>query len=174
MGWNRGRVATAALIISVLSVSCAAGDGGSAPATQSATSHQSTEPSAEPSPTETYHLDDTTPELYLDDAAEDEALATAVAAWRAFARPDLDFDTWWAGLEPMLTQRSAESYFYADPANVVVLAVSDAAQIVDAPSGYEIHVEVATDRGGRTVVLLRDGEDEPWQVDRFVLPEGEG
>lgn len=130
-------------------------------------------PSATPSPETSVRGDDTTPDLSLDAAAKADALSTAVAAWRAFARPDLDFGTWWAGLEPMLTQRAAQGYYYTDPANVVALTVSDTAQIVDAPSGYEVHVEVTTDRGPRTVVLLRGGEDQPWQVDKFVLPEGE-
>ena len=177
MGRRQRRAAAAVLLVGALSVSCAGGDGAGS-ATQGMTggwsAGRSAGPSTAPSPTETYYLDDTTPDIPLDDAARNEALSTAVAAWRAFARPDLDFDTWWAGLEPMLTQRSAESYFYTDPANVVALAVSDTAQIVDAPSGYEVHVEVATDRGGRTVVLLRNGEADPWQVYRFVLPQGEG
>ena len=47
-----------------------------------------------------------------DEASRVAVVDAAEAAMTAFARPDLDYDTWWAGVEPLLTPEAAEDYAY--------------------------------------------------------------
>ena len=65
-----------------------------------------------------------------DEASRVAVVDAAEAAMTAFARPDLDYDTWWAGVEPLLTPEAAEDYAYVDPANIL-RAFSDLAVVAE-------------------------------------------
>lgn len=106
------------------------------------------------------------------DAASRAAATDAAAkAMTAFARPDLDYDTWWKGIEPLLIQQAAEDYAYVDPANIPARQVTGAARLVDETSAYVAGVEVPTDAGVYLVVLSRADGASPWLVVRFTPPE---
>ena len=90
----------------------------------------------------------------------------------AFARPSLDYDTWWAELSPLLTQQAQQDYAYVDPANVPATGVTGPAAVVDETSAYVASVEVPTDVGTYTLVLTRVDAASPWLASRFTPPEG--
>ncbi len=98
-----------------------------------------------------------------------EAARTAMAA---FARPSLDYTTWWAELSPLLTQQAHQDYAYVDPANVPATTVTGPARVVDETSAYVASVEVPTDVGAYTLVLTRTDAAAPWLASRFTPPEG--
>lgn len=106
-----------------------------------------------------------------DAASRAAAVDAAAKAMTAFARPDLDYDTWWTSVEPLLTQQAAQDYAYVDPANVPARQVTGSAQLVDETSAYIAGVEVPTDVGVYTVMLSRADEASPWLVVRFTPPE---
>jgi hypothetical protein len=108
-----------------------------------------------------------------DDASRDSALEAAQAAMTAFARPDLDHDAWWAGLEPLLTQQAALDYAYVDPATVPATAVTGPATLAEETSAYVATVEVPTDAGLYTVVLTRQDADAPWLTVRIGPAQGD-
>ena len=102
-------------------------------------------------------------------AAAVDAAQTAMAA---FARPGLDYDTWWAELTPLLTQQAQQDYAYVDPANVLASAVTGPGALVDETSAYVANVEVPTDAGTYTLVLTRTDAAAPWLAGRFTPPTG--
>jgi hypothetical protein len=108
-----------------------------------------------------------------DDASREAAVDAAETALRAFAQPDLDHDTWWAGLEPLLTQDAAVDYAYVDPANIPVREVTGEGVIVDDTSTYVATVEVPTDAGKYHILVIRQDADSPWLVSRISPGESE-
>lgn len=105
-----------------------------------------------------------------DDASREAVVDAAETAMRAFARPDLDYDTWWAELEPLLTPQAAVDYAYVDPANIPVREVTGQGTIIDDTSAYVATVEVPTDAGPYHVLLIRQDAAAPWLVSR-ISPE---
>lgn len=106
-----------------------------------------------------------------DEASRVAVVDAAEAAMTAFARPDLDYDTWWAGVEPLLTPEAAEDYAYVDPANIPVREVTGEGFIVNDASAYVATVEVPTDAGRYQLVLNRKHADAPWLVSRITPVE---
>ena len=106
-----------------------------------------------------------------DEASRVAVVDAAEAAMTAFARPDLDYDTWWAGVEPLLTPEAAEAYAYVDPANIPVREVTGGGVIVNGASAYVATVEVPTDAGRYQLVLNRKNADAPWLVSRITPVE---
>lgn len=107
-----------------------------------------------------------------DERSRADAVAAAGTAMTAFARPSLPFDTWWAELEPLLTQQAQQDYAFVDPANVPATAVTGPGTLVDETSAYVATVEVPTDVGVYTLVLTRADAASPWLASRFTPPEG--
>lgn len=109
-----------------------------------------------------------------DEQSRAAAVEAAQAAMNAFARPSLDYTTWWAELSPLLTQQAQQDYSYVDPANVPATAVTGPGTVVDETSAYVASVEVPTDVGTYTLVLTRADAASPWLASRFTPPEGVG
>lgn len=107
-----------------------------------------------------------------DEQSRAGAVEAAQAAMAAFARPSLDYTTWWAELSPLLTQQAQQDYAYVDPANVPATAVTGPPSVVDETSAYVASVEVPTDVGRYTLVLTRADAASPWLTSRFTPPEG--
>lgn len=107
-----------------------------------------------------------------DDASRADVLIAAEEAMTDFARPDLDQDTWWAGVEPHLTPEAAQDYAYVLATNVPARQVTGAPILVDDTSAYFAKVKVPTDVGDYVLVLIRESGDSPWLVSRFDPPEG--
>jgi hypothetical protein len=107
-----------------------------------------------------------------DQASKTSAARAAVTVMRAFARPQADYDTWWAGLKPLLTEQAAEDYAYTDPANIPVRRVTGPGRLVDITSAYIARVAVPTDVGQWTVTLARTDAHAPWLGVRITPPEG--
>lgn len=105
-----------------------------------------------------------------DAAAQTAATDAAQTAMTAFARPTLDYDTWWSDLSPLLTQQAQQDYSYVDPANVPASIVTGPGVLVDETSAYVALVEVPTDAGTYTLVLTRDSAAAPWLTSRFTPP----
>ncbi|WP_159096614.1 hypothetical protein [Miniimonas sp. S16] len=106
-----------------------------------------------------------------DDSARSSAATAAVAVMGAFARPDLGYEEWWAGLEPLLSPAAAEVYASVDPVNVPARTVTGAAVVVDESSPYVAFVQVPTDAGTYTVLLSRESAATAWLGERITPPE---
>ncbi|TWS23863.1 hypothetical protein FK530_24275 [Tsukamurella conjunctivitidis] len=100
------------------------------------------------------------------------AIDAAETAMTAFARPDLDYDAWWSVVAPLLTAQAQQDYAYVDPVSIPVKQVTGAGKVTDEESAYVGHVEVPTDVGTYTVVVIRADGASPWLVSRFTPPEG--
>ncbi|MFM9726195.1 hypothetical protein ACKI1L_37350, partial [Streptomyces scabiei] len=71
-----------------------------------------------------------------DDESRESATTAAVAVMTAYARPDLPFEQWWAGLQPLLDGKATQDYAYMDPARIVATSVTGPAVITDDTSAY--------------------------------------
>jgi len=107
-----------------------------------------------------------------DEQARHNANEAAEAAMTAFARPFLDYPTWWADLSPLLTQQAQQDYAYVDPANVPAHGVVGDARITDQTSAYVASVTVPTDVGPYLVVVTRADATAGWLVASLTPPEG--
>lgn len=107
-----------------------------------------------------------------DEQTRHRANEAAEAAMTAFARPFLDYQTWWAELSPLLTQQAQQDYAYIDPANVPVHGVVGDARITDQTSTYVATVTVPTDVGPYLVTVTRTDATASWLVASITPPEG--
>jgi hypothetical protein len=108
-----------------------------------------------------------------DASAEQGALTAAVTAMTAYARPDLTFDTWFSGIQAVMTQQAAEAYAYVDPANIHAHRLTGAAALAQhSPTAYLAWVDVPTDVGTYTVLLARQDATSPWLALTFTPPAG--
>jgi hypothetical protein len=89
------------------------------------------------------------------------ALAAATAYVRAWARPHLDHDTWYAGTRPLATPAYAQLLADTDPANVPAQAVTGPARTVSATTAV-VTADVPTDTG--TVRVRLTPIDGRWLV----------
>lgn len=102
-----------------------------------------------------------------DDAARVDvqgAAATAVAAW---ARPDLDYDAWWSGLSPALSESARQTFGTIDPAFIPATTVTGDAVLEDESSPWLATLLVPTDAGDVRVLMVRDGAEAPWFMERI-------
>ncbi|MEU2201696.1 hypothetical protein [Isoptericola sp. NPDC019482] len=182
---RRAPVGSAALLIALLLAGCASPEEPVA-APSAATGAASSQPpaaapsrAAEATPDPSGLVDEDTGETIKpqavpewDAASRSSVVDAAAVALRAFARPGLDSESWWAELQPLLTQQAAEDYAYVDPANIPVQKVTGAGKLVDKSSAYVGTVEVPTDVGAYTLILTRKSADAEWKVSRITPPEG--
>lgn len=106
-----------------------------------------------------------------DEASRVAVIDAAEAAMTAFARPELDYETWWTDLEPLLTPQAGETYAYVDPANIPARQVTGEGLLVNDTSAYVATVEVPTDAGRYHLVLNRKDAAAPWLVTRLTPVE---
>ena len=109
-----------------------------------------------------------------DEASQTAVIQAAEKAMSTFARPDLGYDTWWAGIQPLLTLDAAQNYVYVDPENIPVREVTGTGVIIEDSSAYVATVEVPTDAGRYHVLLIRKDADAPWLVSRITPIEEVG
>ena len=142
------------------------------------------EPTQEPSPTSTYvptrsannapqapEAETLTNPQWLPADAE-AAKEVAVKAMRAFARPDMENPQWANDFARWLTPKATTDYSAVDPANVPVTEVTGDAELeIEEANGFGAMAFVPTDIGIYRVQLLRDGQNEPWKVNRLYPPE---
>lgn len=106
-----------------------------------------------------------------DEESRQSAIAAADAVMRAYARPDLGFDAWWAQLQPLLDQKATADYTYMDPSRIVASSITGPGAITDESSAYVAYVDVSTNAGTYGVILSRADADSPWLASRFIVPE---
>jgi hypothetical protein len=102
-----------------------------------------------------------------DPGSRRSAVEQATAAVTAFARPGVDPETWWAELAPLLSPAALEAYSGTDPAEVPAREVTGPAWPGESASSYLATVFVPTDAGEYAVLLVREGGDAPWLVERI-------
>ncbi|MGF1661008.1 MAG: hypothetical protein ACFCVG_00805 [Kineosporiaceae bacterium] len=104
--------------------------------------------------------------------AEDCTLAAAFAAsaMAAFTNSDIDPRTWWEELAAWLTPTAQVAYAGTDPSRVPASAVTGTPACSETASPYLASVEVPTDAGLYTVLLVRDGASTEWHVERLTPP----
>ena len=64
------------------------------------------------------------PEAVWDEPSRTAAVAAAGEAMGKFARPGLDYETWWTELARLLSEEGRSDYSFVDPRNVPVSAVT--------------------------------------------------
>lgn len=104
----------------------------------------------------------------------ESAEAVAVSVLEAWAQPELDYDAWWEGLQPLLTPRAREGYAHTDPRRVPELTVVGEPRAVPGPTTDTVTITVGTDDGDFGVALYRSGTEEPWRAVQIVFPQQEG
>lgn len=129
-------------------------DGDSATATQ-------TPPPEHPDPSDTG-----APLPTWDAVVTEEAQDQATAFMRAFARPDLSREDWYAGIAGFLSADAQEKYTTVDPRNIPATALTGEAVLADDSSVFLAVVEVPTDAGDFAVTLSRSEAGEDWTVER--------
>ncbi|WP_344203738.1 hypothetical protein [Aeromicrobium alkaliterrae] len=107
-----------------------------------------------------------------DEQSRDDATQAADRAMELYARPGVSQSTWAGELAPLMTAQAQQDYSYVDPVAIAATKVTGPATIVEEPSPQVVHVSVPTDVGTYTVLLIRQGQNEPWLVSKFTLPEG--
>jgi hypothetical protein len=107
------------------------------------------------------------------------ATQAAVDAFKAWARPTLDYDTWWAELKPHLSPEAEEAYAYTDPRNIPKIDVTGEPTL-----GAEEHdgrgtiltVTLPTSVGTFGVQMIRGegdgGMDSRWRLLKLQFPPG--
>ncbi|MFL2002064.1 hypothetical protein [Microbacterium sp. A1-JK] len=170
---NRRTAAIVPLMLALTLAGCVGSGDGPAPAVSlTGLSPASPTPTNPVNPSPPFDDETVAP---VPEAAEDSQSAAITAAERAvtaFARPDLGYDEWIAGLYPYLTQTGAAAYEDTDPANVPVRQVTGAGTILPASTEVALIVQVPTDAGLYNVSLSRPSTDAPWLADRIRPAEG--
>ncbi|MFI6129442.1 hypothetical protein [Micromonospora sp. NPDC051141] len=89
-------------------------------------------------------------------AADPAAMTSAVRFLRAWARPDLPADRWWAGFRPYAIPAYADLLATVDPANVPATRITGSARAA-AATAERVDVDVPTDVGVLRVVCVAIG-----------------
>ena len=183
------RMAAALMAAALMLVSCGASDtpGGAGPAepgpspavsTTAGTGTVDSSPTTSATPAAPGLIDDDTGEVITpravpewDSASRAAATAAAEESMRAFARPDLDQDSWWGQLEPLLSSEAQINYAYVDPANIPASHITAEPSLTEDASAHIAHVSVPTDIGEYTILLSRQDATAPWLAERITPPE---
>lgn len=161
----------AALVLATIAA-CSPGDGGGEQDAPAATQPARTAPpSAPPVNDVTDELEVPVPDPVWDEAARHAAVEAAQRVMESFARPELDEETWWSELAPLLSLTAQGDYSFVDPVAVPARAVTGPAVLVDEPSVFLAWVQVPTDAGQYEVLLSRTGDGAPWLAERITPPQ---
>lgn len=132
-------------------------------------------PGASPSQTETSSSPENPATTGAAMPAMNEPVTAAQTIFTAWARPELDYETWWAELEPMLSPTGQQAYAGTDPAAIPKLKVTGSYRLdpkpPDDPNTTAL-VHVPTNLGSFGLFLVHDGEGQPWRLLRLIFPEG--
>jgi len=105
-----------------------------------------------------------------DQPSADAATQAATAAMTLFVSHPEDAQAWWAQLQPLLSPTAARDYVGVDPANVPARCVTGPTTVEQDASAYLATAVVPTDHGAYTVLLSRQGGDQPWLVESLTPP----
>lgn len=175
--WARRTVAPALTLVGAMLLAGCTGQMAGGPAEPTTRTSSTTTPSPVAAGTQ---LDeesgggtvDPKPAPAWNDAQRRAAAEAAAKSVAAFARPGLAADEWWKQLAPLLTEQAQSDYQYVDPANVPARKVTGPGKVTDESARLAARVEVRTDAGTYTVVLIRQDGASPWLAARFIPPEG--
>lgn len=95
------------------------------------------------------------------------AIEAATTALSTFAQPNLDYDTWWSQMLPLLTQQAGVAYEGTDPAEIPVHQVTGAGVVLEGSTEVSLIVQLPTDAGPYNVTLTRPSAGAPWLADRI-------
>lgn len=96
-----------------------------------------------------------------------DALAAATTVLTTFAQPELDEDTWWAQMLPLLSQQGAIAYEGTDPAQIPVRRVTGTGVVLEGSTEVSLIVQIPTDVGPYNITLTRPSGDAPWLAERI-------
>lgn len=99
--------------------------------------------------------------------SQEAAVDAATAALRTFAQPQLDYDTWWEQMLPLLSQQGAVAYEGTDPSQIPVHQVTGAGTVLEGSTEVSLIVQLPTDAGLYNVSLTRPNDGAPWLADRI-------
>lgn len=172
---NSKRFANVPVLVALVLVfaGCVGSSDQPAPASSSSRSPTPTPTATNPvNPSPPFDDETVAPVPEAEDDSQSAAITAAERAVTAFARPDLGYEEWIAGLYPHLTQAGAAAYEDTDPANVPIRQVTGPGTILPASTEVALIVQVPTDAGLYNVSLSRPGPDAPWLADRIRPADG--
>lgn len=103
---------------------------------------------------------------------QEGAKEVALSAMVDFARPGMEKVEWANDFARWLTPKATADYSAVDPANIPVTEVSGPATLAfSEANGFGATATVPTDIGTYTVQLLRQGQNQPWKVNRLNPPK---
>lgn len=105
-------------------------------------------------------------------ASQESALAAARTVLTVFARPQLSYPVWIAGLYPLFTQSGAAAYEDTDPKTVPVQQITGEGRVLSGSTDLALIVAVATDAGMYNISLSRPSISAPWLADRIRPAQG--
>ena len=109
-------------------------------------------------------------EEQADAARERTAVVAASTVLETWSRRDLDYDTWWAGLRPLLTPGGRQAYAHTDPAQVPELGTLELDAVDQHPGGGTATVWFTTSGGRFGVDLSRREAGGAWLANRVIFP----
>lgn len=118
------------------------------------------QPSASPTPS---------PVAGLDRAHAAETARRVLTVW---SNPQLDHDTWWHNLKPLLVDEAQQSYEYTDPSNIPKLRITGHA-VEDRSLPLDPHVATfyfKTTAGRFGVDVARSPEGGTWRGVSIIFP----
>ena len=98
------------------------------------------------------------------------ATLAATAFMRAFARPDLTEEAWWARVAPLLTESGRHAALGTDPARIPVTEVTGTAEVLPGAETGARTVRVPTDIGDYLLFLLYEPGSGRWLVQTYQPP----
>lgn len=168
----RNTVTAAILAIATLTTLAACVDEAPAPPPSSTPSNGTDTTEEDNAVEEVHDHGEVTPVPEAGGTSQASAIDAATAALEAFARPALDYDTWWSELLPHLTQQAGVAYEGTDPAEIPVHQVTGAGSVLEGSTEVSLIVQLPTDAGPYNITLTRAGVDAPWLADRIRPAQG--
>jgi len=170
--FSRRLVAPLGLLVLALSLAGCVGNGNTSAPADTPTLSSTATPTNPVNPSPPFDDETVAPVPEAAESSQSAAITAAERAVTAFARPDLGYNEWIAGLYPHLTQTGAAAYEDTDPANVPAREVTGSGTIPPASTEVALIVQIPTDAGLYNVSLSRPGADAPWLADRIRPADG--
>lgn len=99
-----------------------------------------------------------------------DPVAAARTALQTWARPDLTYDQWWDGLEPLLNPQGRQDYAATDPSVIPQLEITGKGRLEAQSVDTSATVWFSTSAGKYGVRLARQTSTHPWLMARIYFP----
>lgn len=104
-----------------------------------------------------------------------KSVDAATRIFTTWSNRKLDYDAWWAQLEPLLSPAAQRAYANTDPANIPPLKIKGKLKelpggVPNTTAGLATYVAIPTDKGQFKIALERTEEGAPWVMLGLEFP----